>query len=150
MAFRIPDKAKQWFKHIQHKNSGFELEFDSYYFCLVLGISKGKKQSLPNAETTEFVQQFPNEYKPNRHLIIAMFLNAELKSLGISLEERSALNKQLTRLIDPISATGLSEEGMREMNRYAYGGFRELQNQFLEPPRTLDGFLVEYYQFLNT
>lgn len=149
MAFRLPKKASQWFRHIQNRNSGFELEFDSYYFCLISGLSTGKKHNLPNTETTEFVQQFPNEYKPNRHLIIALFLNAELKSLGISLEERTTLNKQLTKLIDPVSSTGLSDDGMREMNRYAYGGFRELENHFPEPPRTLDGFLVGYYQFLN-
>lgn len=148
MAFRLSKKANQWFKYIQ-KGNGFEIDFDSYYFCLIAGLTKGQPLSFTNAETTDVIQQFPKEYQPNRYLIIALFLNVELKRLGISLEERTTLNKKLTELINPISATGLSDDGMKALNSYAFRGFHELQTHFPEPPRSLDGFLVGYYQFLN-
>jgi hypothetical protein len=149
MAFRLPDKARQWFTHIPKKN-GFELEFDSYYFCLITGLKKGKKEPYTNSDTTEIVQQFPGEYKQHRHLIIALFLHTELTSLGISLKERNALNKELATLIDPASATKLSDDGMKLLNRYAYGGYLQLVQHFPEPPRTLDGFLVGFYKFINS
>jgi hypothetical protein len=148
MAFRLAKKASNWFRHIRNDN-GFEMEFDSYYFCLIAGLHSGKNPGLSNSDSSEIVQNFPQAYRANRHLILALFLNAELKNLGISLVERSALNKQLTELINPISTTGLSDEGMKALNRYAYGGFLVLQDHFPEPPRSLDGFLVGYYQFLN-
>lgn len=148
MAFRLPNKAKPWFTHIS-KTNGFNLDFDSYYFCLVSGLKSGKKHPLPNSETTEFVQQFPGEYKSHRHLIIALFLHTELNDLGISLTERTALNNILTQLIDPGSATNLSDDGMRYLNQYANHGFNELYQHFPEPPRTLDAFLIGFHKFVN-
>jgi regulator of sigma D len=148
MAFRIPNKAKTWFTHISKAN-GFNLDFDIYYFCLVAGLKNGKKQLLPSNETTEFVQQFVGDYRSHRHLIIASFLSTELKSLGIALTERNALNDILTQLIDPGSATNLSDEGMKYLNQYANQGFTLLLDSIPEPPRTLDGFLVAFYKFVN-
>ena len=149
MSFRLPKKAGLWFKHIKGNGNGFELDFDSYYFCLIAGLAKGSKPAAPQSESTEIIQQFPKEYQPNRHLIIALYLNAKLKNMGISLGERTALNELLTKLINPISATGLSDEGMKDLNQYAFGGFQELHEYFPDPPRSLDSFLVEFYRFLN-
>lgn len=149
MAFRLSKKASQWFTHISVKGTGFELEFDSYYFCLLAGLKTGRTESLSNSETTEIIQQFPKEYQSNRNLVIALFLHTELKRLGIELSEKTTLNKQLSILVQPNTGTNLSEEGMRLLNQYSFGGFTELQNHFPEPPRTLDNFLVGFYQFLN-
>jgi hypothetical protein len=149
-SFYLPETAKPWFKHIQSKDSGFYLDFDIYYYCLLAGLIKSKKNpELTKKEMTEVIRHFPDEYIPNMHFIIALFLKTELDFLGIQLTEKKALDKELTRLLNPSSPTRISEEGMVELNNYAFGGFRELQTHFPEPPRTLDGFLVGYYQFLN-
>lgn len=150
-SFYLPETAKPWFKHIQgNKESGFHLDFDIYYYCLVAGLTKRKKNAtLPKKEMVEVIRYFPPEYVANKYFIIALFLKTELDILGIQLNEKKALDKELSRLLKPNSATDLSDEGMTELNNYAFGGFRELQNYFPEPPRTLDGFLVEFYQFLN-
>lgn len=150
MAFRLSNKASQWFKHIKVKGSGFELEFDGYYFCLIAGLKTGRTENVPNSETTEIIQQFPREYQSNRRLIIALFLHTDLDRMGIDLNEKTALNKHLSFLIQPDSATNLSEDGMRILNQYSFGGFSELQSYFPEPPRTLDNFLVGFYKFINS
>lgn len=149
MAFRLSKKASQWFTHISGNKNGFDLFFDSYYFCLIAGLRKGRKETFTNNQTTEIIQQFPKDYLPNKHLIIALFLHTELNSFGIDLHERTILNKHLSQLIEPNSATNLSDEGMRILNQYSFGGSLVLQEHFPEAPRTLDGFLVGFYKFIN-
>jgi hypothetical protein len=155
MAFSIPKKAKSWFQYIQTKKgigSGFELDFDIYYFCLMSGLSnkpRPRKEDLPSSETTEIIQSFPKEYQNNRHLIIALFIRKELERLGVSLKERKALDTQLKILINPTSPTSLSDKGMKELNSYVYGGFKVLQEYFSEPPRTLDDFLIGFCKMIN-
>jgi hypothetical protein len=149
--FYIPEAARIWFKTIKGgQDSGFHLDFDIYYYCLLAGLSRSKKNpDLPKKDTVEIIRHFPAEYISNKHFIIALFLKTELDLLGIQLNEKKALDKELSRLLDPNSPTSLSEEGMKELNHYTFGGFRELQEHFPEAPRSLDGFLVGYYQFLN-
>lgn len=152
MAFSIPKKAKGWFQHIQTKkgsNSGFELDFDIYYFCLMSGLAKPRKEELKSSETTEIIQSFPNEYKNARHLIVALFIKKELERFGVSLTERKALDNQLKRLINPTTPTSLSDQGMKELNQYAFGGFKVLLDHFPEPPRTLDSFLVGFHKMIQ-
>lgn len=151
MAFFNPKKAKNWFKHIHKNGTGLELEFDIYYFCLMAGLYKPRKaSSIPNTEIVEVIRFFPNEYKPNRHFIIALFLSKELMNLGVSLSEKKILNVQLNKLIDPLSPTSLSDIGMKELNKYAFGGFQVLQEYFPEPPRNLDAFLIGFYKMINS
>jgi len=147
MAFRLSKRADQWFKHISGKN-GFDLAFDSYYYCLIAGLKYKRKESLTGSQTTDIIQQFPKDYLPNKHLIIALFLYTELDKMGIDLHEKAILNKHLCQLIEPNSATNLSDEGMNILNQYSFGGFEVLQEKFNEPPRTLDNFLVGFYKFI--
>ncbi len=152
MAFSIPRKSKDWFKNIQSRKgsgTGFELDFDIYYFCLMCGLAKPRKESLSNSETTEIIQSFPNEYQGNRHFIVALFVKKELERLGVSLKERKALDNQLKILISPTSPTSLSDQGMKELNQYANGGFKVLTEHFPEPPRTLDNFLIGFYKLMK-
>jgi hypothetical protein len=151
-SFYLPNAAKPWFKHILgNKETGFFLDFDIYYYCLLTGLLKLKKNpDVDKKDMTEIIRYFPDEYVANKHFIIALFLKTELSIQGIQLSEKKALDKELSRLLNPSNGgTSLSEDGMTQLNYYAFGGFRELQNHFPEPPRTLDGFLVGYYQFLN-
>jgi hypothetical protein len=145
MAFRLPNDAKNWFRFITNdKESGFNIDFDIYYFCLMAGLNEGKKRPLTNSESYEFVQTFPKEYKTNRHLIIALFLKKEMDFLGVSLKEKEAINKELKHLIDPNSPTNLSDKGLRELNQYAFKGFEIFQDQFLSEPKHLESFILEF------
>ncbi|WP_461451637.1 hypothetical protein [Mucilaginibacter sp.] len=148
MAFRISNTARHWFRHLKGK-PGTEIDFDFFYFCFIAGIATEKKDPLPNSETTELIQNFPKDYAPQRNLIIALFLKAELKDMGIDLNERKALNKELSGLLDPNTVTRLSDEGLKLLNYYSHGGFLKIQERIPEEPRNLDAFLISYYEFLN-
>lgn len=139
MAFRIKTEAKNWFKDIRSK-----YEFDYYYLSLMAGLAERRKSEVPQSETTEIVQDFPGDYRTRGRIIIALFIRTELEEMGISLTERSVLNQNIGRLVDPHSPNRLSNEGEREMNKYANGGFEVLTEWFEDRPRTMEAFLPLY------
>ncbi len=139
MAFRLRKDARKWFRHVEDK---LTLDFDSYYFCLLAGLAVGRKADVSTTETTELVDYFPGEYRSRGRLIVALFLSRELRALGIELAERALLHQEIQKLIDPLSSSHLSELGMKEANRYAYGGYEVLTEWFDESPQHIDTFLV--------
>jgi hypothetical protein len=147
MPFRLRRDARKWFKDLE---SAFDLDFDMYYLCLMAGLAKRRKEDAQLAETTELVDEFPIAYRPRGRLIVSLFLSRELKELGIKLTERVSLHAEIQKLIDPLSASHLSEAGMKELNRYSYGGFDVLsQDWFDERPRNIETFLPLYKRKLN-
>jgi hypothetical protein len=108
------------------------------------GLATGRKADVPTADTTELVDYFPGEYKTRGRLIVALLLSRELRALGIDLAERVLLHQAIQQLIDPLSSSHLSDAGMKEANRYAYGGFEVLTEWFADPPQHMETFLVFY------
>lgn len=145
MAFRLRKDTREWFKPIE---PNLDLDFDMFYFCLMAGLAAGRKAFSSAAETTELVDHFPGEYRSRGRLIVSLFLARELKALGIRFEERAVLHQEISRLIDPLSASHLSSEGMEEFNRYSYGGFDVLSECFEDKPRHLETFLPKFTQLL--
>jgi hypothetical protein len=139
MAFRLRKDARRWFRHVE---GSLPLEFDAFYFCLLAGLAAGRKADVPTNETTELVDYFPGEYKSRGRLIVALLLSRELRALGIELAERALLHQEIQKLIDPLSMSHLSELGMKEANRYAYGGYEVLTEWFDDPPQHIDTFLL--------
>src|SRR5262245_33582842 len=86
-------------------------------------------------ETQELPDYFPGEYASRGRVIVALFLRRELDRRGIDLTERKALHKQISELVNFSMGSGLSEEGMRQMNAYAHGGFEKLAELFGEENR---------------
>ena len=142
MPFRLRKDAREWFRGIE---DGFDLDFDIYYLCLMAGLAMGKKESVPTTQASELVDYFPVDYQSKRRVIVALFLSKELEALGISMSERDQVYGQIAKLVDPLTPSGLSDVGMREMNRYSYGGFDILANEwFEEQPRIMEVFLSLY------
>lgn len=148
MAFRIKNEAKDWFKYIRPH---MEYDFDYYYLCLMAGMAKREKtpQDIPQVDTTELTQDFPGDYRLRGRLIIALLIKTDLEAMGIKLKERAALDAHIHRLIEPHSASGLSSEGERLVNRYANRGFEILLEWFDQRPRNLEIFLPLYKQKLE-
>lgn len=149
MPFRLRKKTRDWFSNI-HRRKEFALDFDMYYLCLIAGLTAGRKVTLDNenTETTELVSNFPGVYRQKGRLIVALFLSRELKAMGVATHERTALNSSIGNLIDP-EISHLSELGMKEMNRYSYGGFDVLTEWFDDKPTALDTFLPLYKKCLD-
>ena len=139
MPFRLSKGAREWFRDLE---DGFDLDFDIYYFCLMAGLATGKKESVPTTQAPELVDYFPGNYRSKGRVLVALFLSKELEALGISMSERDQMYGQIAKLVDPLTPSGLSDVGMREMNRYSYGGFDVLANEwFEERPRIMEVFL---------
>ena len=146
MPFRLRRDARQWFRGI---HSAFSLDFDMYYLCLMAGLAESRLANTATAETTELVDNFPGEYRTKGRLVVALFLARELRRLSIDYSERTTVHETIDRLVEPLSPSQLSDEGLREINRYAYGGYEVLTEWFADRPRRLETFLREYKSKLD-
>lgn len=145
MSFRIRTDAKKWFKLIDKDKKGFNTDFDILYFCFMAGITARRKRDIPQSQTNELVDYFPDRYTGDRgRLLIAIFLARELEALGITMREKNVVHREISRLISPDSPNYLSSEGLREFNQYIYGGFDVLLDWFNDQPRNLETFLQMY------
>jgi len=144
VSFRLPRAARSKF----FKDLEFDVAFDIYYLCLMVGLAGGRKQDLPNADGVDVVDYFPGDYGKRANLIVALFLARELKSLGIEMSDRKAVQGAVAKLISTTTATRLSDEGLRVMNKYAFGGYSELIERFQERPRALEIFLPSYWRLM--
>lgn len=143
MPFRLRTDARDWFRDIKTP-----IDFDLYYFCLMVGLAANRK-SDGKAEAKDLVNDFPELYKKNNRLILALFLRRELQFMGIELNEKVQLHNEISRLVDASEPSRLSEHGMHELNRYASGGYEALSEEFTDRPRHLETFLPEYKKFLE-
>ena len=142
MPFRLSKDAREWFRDLE---DGFALDFDIYYLCLMAGLATGKKESVPTTQAPELVDYFPGDYRSKGRVLVALFLSKELEALGISMLERDQVYRQIALMVDPLTPSGLSHMGMEEMNRYSYGGFDVLANEWFEDrPRIMEVFLPLY------
>lgn len=149
MAFRLGKDAKEWFKYIRPQ---MDYDFDIYYLCLMVGLKKNQdqKKDISQSDSTELTEDFPGDYRSKGRLIIGLFLLTEIKNLGINIGEREAINKNIRRYLDINSPSKLSNEGIKEMNKYSNGGFEALSEHFEERPRTLEAFLIQYKEYLDS
>jgi len=143
MPFRLRKDAREWFKNVSDK---FPVDFDTYYFCLMAGLATGRKAFPQGSEATDLAQDFPGEYRSRGRIMVALLLTREIKQLGIKFEERAALHREISKLIDPLSSTHLSQSGLDVMNQYSFGGFDVLSEWFQDRPRHLETFLPSYCQ----
>jgi len=144
--FRLLKDTRNWFKKI---SSEFSLDFDMYYLCLMAGLATGRKEEASQADTTDLVNDFPGDYRSKGRLITALFLSQELKELGISLSERPALHAAIRGLVDPLSSAHLSDAGMKELNKYSFGGYEVLTQWFPDGPQTIETFLPLFKRHLD-
>ena len=142
MPFKLLKDAKPWFRDVREELS---IDFDVYYFCLIAGLAAGRKRLIVKGEdASDLVQDFPGDYRSRGRLLVALLLTRELRSLGINFNERTVLHKEISKIIDPLSASHLSAVGLEEMNKYSYGGFDVLTEWFEDRPRFLEVFLPKF------
>ncbi len=144
MGFKLRNDAKRWFKKIRdQKDNSFNVEFDSYYFCLISGLLSKRQEDIPASDLTEFIDYFPDKYKNKGKILIALFLSKELNKMGVSFDEKKQVHAVVSKLIDPQSYNYLSEEGLKQFNRYANAGFDELSDK-MDRPETIEDFLISF------
>jgi hypothetical protein len=146
MDFALRKDAREWFRDIRGDFSALPgtasaPDFDAFYFCFVAGIAATRKKDVPAAETAALVENFPGPYRNRGRLLIALFLSRELDYLGVSMNEKKAVHAAIARLVDPEATNHLSDDGVREFNKYAHGGYEVLLDWFDDRPRSLETFL---------
>ena len=140
--FSMQNSARDWFKSIRGE---LDVDFDMHYFCFIAGVTKLRKANATSNETRDMVRSFPGTYSKRGRLIVALFLSRELEYLGISIDERNTVYNAISKLVQPTAPNYLSDEGTQEFNKFAYGGFDVLaQEWFDEPPKFLHDFLPTF------
>ena len=57
------------------------------------------------------------------------------------MSEKKAVHAAISRLVDPEATNHLSDDGVREFNKYGHGGYEVLLDWFDDRPRSLETFL---------
>jgi len=152
MPFKLIDDARKFFRHLERDSDFVKLDtiFDWYYLCLMVGLVNRKLGSGTD-EGTEFVQDFPEDYRNRRHEIIGLLIATELDRKGVTEEDRKGLETLVLKYVSHQSSTNLSPEGMSLLNRYAKGGYEILSDHYKDkgPPRNVHTFLLEYHKLLS-
>jgi hypothetical protein len=147
MYFQLREDAERWFKDISHH---YSTKFDRYYLCLMAGFASGRRNTtIPSDEVTDLVENFPGEFKSRGKLLVGLLIHTELRHLGIDLEDREAVYKQVRRLVERDSTSYMSSEGVRLMNQYAHGGFDALCEYFSDRPRSIETFIRKYFRCIS-
>lgn len=155
MEFRIRRDARDWFKDIKNNltappGTPLAPDFDAFYFCFIAGIAEMRKKDTPTGETAELVENFPGPYRSRGRLLVGLFLSKELEYLGVDLTEKQTVHAKISRLVQPEASNFLSDEGVREFNKYAHGGYEVLLDWFDDRPRALETFLRAFRQKVGT
>ncbi len=146
MDFAIRKDARDWFKDIR---SDLDLDFDAFYFCFIAGVSAKRKKDIAAAETASLVDNFPGQYRNRTRLLVSLFLGRELQFLGITMAEKRTIHSAIARLVNPDAPNYLSDEGVREFNKYCHGGYEVLLEWFEYRPQSLETFLRTFKRRLD-
>ena len=149
MEFRIRRDARDWFRDIQPNlialpGTPSAPDFDAFYFCFIAGITAMRKKDVPTSDTAELVENFPGPYRSRGRYLVSLFLFTELEYLGVTLDEKSTVHAEISRLVHPSAQNHLSDEGVREFNKYAHGGYEVLLDWFDDRPRALETFVRSF------
>ncbi|QKG23902.1 hypothetical protein ACTIVE_5545 [Actinomadura verrucosospora] len=148
--FRIRYDARNWFRDLRDKEKAFSTDFDSFYFCFMAGITMSQKKQVPVSDTAELIANFPEKYSGRGRLLVGLFLTRELEELGVTMDEKRAVHRAISSLVSPDAPNYLSDDGVREFNKYAHGGFDVLMDWFDDRPRTIDHFVRAYKRHVDT
>ena len=149
MEFRIRKDARDWFRDIRGHltappGTPSAPDFDAFYFCFIAGITAMRKKDASTSDTAELVENFPGPYRNRGRYLVGLFLCKELEYLGVSLDEKSTVHAEIRRLVHPSAQNYLSDEGVREFNKYAHGGYEVLLDWFSDRPRALQTFVRSF------
>ncbi len=141
MDFAIRKEARDWFRDIR---SDLSIDFDAFYFCFMAGVTAMRKKDVLAAETAPLVENFPGPYRNRGRLLVALFLSRELEYLGVAMNEKKTVHAAISRLVQPEAPNYLSDDGVREFNKFAHGGYEVLLDWFDDRPRSLETFLRSF------
>lgn len=147
MSLRLTNTSAVFFSHIDSsavRGVRF-LDIDKYYACLMLGLKSGKLGSKKDFRDPFLAAgaKYPDVYSDVRDYIAGLLVEAEIRRLNLNATDRDLIENETVKLLDPRSPLGLSDTGVKRLNRYAARGFERLQNH-MSAPHSLEVFLIMY------
>ena len=80
-------------------------------------------------DSDPFLNGYPDDFKGQGDIIAGLLIDAELDRKDIQAEDRASIEREMTRLIDPTSATRLNNDGNKLLNLYAAAGLAMIQDK---------------------
>jgi hypothetical protein len=122
------------------------LMFDAYYCCLMVGLDARTVGSPEDLEAEVFVNGYPEDFKGQGDIIAGLLLDAELDRKDIQADDKTSIEREMVKLVDPTSPTRLNAEGNKLLNLYAASGFALIQDKMM-PPASVEEFLIAYHRY---
>lgn len=150
MSFRLRQDTENWFSKISPQMPS-HTKFDVFYLCLMLGLAMGRKSDpLGSGQPApEFVTYFVENFKQSQRLIIGLLIVRELSRLSRDSANKEDVRRLIGELVEPESATNLTDLGHRLMNEYASGGYDYLTEALDSKPHHIEEFLQTYEKLLR-
>jgi hypothetical protein len=148
MPFQLHKDARTWFKKVLDQNPLPTL-FDVYQLCFTLGIAAGRHEPIDEGGD-DFMDEFIQRYRPYELLIIGAMLAESLDRQGVALTDRAEVVREIERLVDSKGVgLHLTQNGYRELNAYATGGFNYLREELEDPPNNMVYLLNRYHELMK-
>lgn len=139
--FKRTEEQINFFKRISKKGP-FQIDFDFWYLCFLVGISSGRKEQ--GSSSVDMFPRFPERYSAFENVIISMLLSAELAAKEIDPSDRTSVKLVVDDLIDPGNRPFLSSSGFKAFNEYSAGGYDIISEHFeQEAPDDAATFLIK-------
>ena len=147
--FRMREDCKTWFKNITKTGSGkpgLTLDFDAYFICMLLGLATGRRSSPTDhgKKMSDLIERFPEAYRSQQRLVAGLLIWAELARRGIDIKEKQGVQDVVVELLSSQNFTGLSNEGINLLDKYASGGFDVLTDKYEQKPDRFEQFIREF------
>lgn len=141
MSFLLGQSGRSFFHSIVSPTR-FRM-FDAFYCCLMVGLAAREVGTADDLDAEPFLANYPDDMRAQADLIAGLLIDAELERKQILPDDKEAIEKEMTKLIDPTSTSRLNAEGDKLLNLYAAAGFALLKDKLM-PPADLEDFLVAY------
>ena len=134
----------------QRSLSPFKENLDLFYLSLLVGLKYDVKSEIVQYELGELTDEWTKELSENsnaKDYIIALYLIQITKNE----EDKSKIKIILNKSLDHKKRTTLSNNGLKEIHEYCFGGYEKILNYFeKQTPSSIVDFLVKYKKLIDS
>ena len=133
----------------QNLFSPFSDKLDLFYICLLVGLKNEIKDQSENYELSDITDKWTLNLKNTKasDYIIGLYLSKLTKN---NKDDKAKINTQLNSVLDHNSDTKLTEDGLKELHEYAFGGYNKILEELDGSiPSTLVKFFDTIYKLIK-
>ena len=146
--FILREDAREWFKPLPMQSKA--KLFEAYYYCAIAGLAFKVKSDVPQGVPPFLAHlHFPEDFNTNSKLLVGLLISSEMEILGIKSGSRKDVYEIVSRIVTNDNSTGLSDEGVSQLNRYASGGFCEIMTRMSSGTNSYPIFVQEFSEMIS-